>query len=221
QPLAMSQGIPDPASWIGAENRSRWIIIVNSNEHDQSAVLDPVVAHLLREKGATPADMIDQLGMSDFVLDRRLEDLAFNNQISAVGFTPTDALHVLGKSQLGDAAASIAGARILADLRGETIEAFSNAVLDATHQKIANAILTYAFKKQTGKSIEAVTSLNQDASLVSCRFKLDVPIVGIGAAARHLLPEVADRLHTQAIFPSHFEVGNALGAIMIALNGER
>jgi N-methylhydantoinase A/oxoprolinase/acetone carboxylase beta subunit len=62
--------------------------------------------------------------MSDFGLDRRLEDLAFNNQISAVGFTPTDALHVLGNFQLGDADASIAGARVLADLRGETIEAF-------------------------------------------------------------------------------------------------
>jgi hypothetical protein len=32
---------------------------------------------------------------------------------------------------------------------------------------------------------------------------------------------VADRLHARAIFPSHFEVGNALGAIMIARNGER
>ncbi len=221
QPLAMSQGIPNPASWIGAETSSRWIINLISNEQDPLAALDPVVAHLLREKGATPADMIAQLGMSDFGLDRRLEELAFNNQISAVGFTPTDALHVLGNSQLGNAAASIAGARILANLRGETMEAFSNAVLDATHQKIADAILTYAFRKQTGNSIDAVTSLNQDVSLVSCRFKLDVPIVGIGAAARHLLPEVANRLHTQAIFPSHFEVGNAMGAIMIALNGER
>jgi N-methylhydantoinase A/oxoprolinase/acetone carboxylase beta subunit len=221
QPLAMAQGIPDPASWIGEENRSRWIINVNSNEQVQPVALDPVIAHLLRAKGATPADMIDQLGMSDFGLDRRLEDLAFSNLISAVGFTPTDALHVLGKSQLGDAAASIAGARILADLRGEAIETFSKAVLDATYQKIADAILTYAFTKQTGTSMDAFTTLNHDVPLVSCRFKLEVPIVGIGAAARHLLPEVACRLDTRAIFPSHFEVGNALGAIMIALNGER
>ncbi len=220
QPLAMSQGIPDPANWIGAENSSRWIIHRISNGQDQPAASDPVVAHLLRENGATPTDMMAQLGMSNFGLDRRLEDLAFNNQISAVGFTPTDALHVLGKSQLGDAAASIAGARILADLRGETIEAFSNAVLDVAHQMIADAILTYAFKKQTGISMAAVTSLNQDVSLVSCRFKIEVPIVGIGAAARHLLPEVANKLHTQAIFPSQFEVGNALGAIMIALKGD-
>lgn len=221
QPLAMAQGIPDPASWIGEEDRSRWIISVNSKEQVQIDALDPVIAHLLREGGATPADLIVQLRMSDFGLDRRLEDLAFRNQVSAVGFTPTDALHVLGKSHIGDAAASIAGARILADLRGETIEAFSKVVLERTHQKIAGAILGYAFTKQTGKSMEAFSSVNQGVPLFSCSFKLEVPIVGVGAAARHLLPEVADRLHTQAIFPSHFEVGNALGAIMIALNGER
>jgi N-methylhydantoinase A/oxoprolinase/acetone carboxylase beta subunit len=221
QPLAMARGIPDPAGWIGADHRSRWIANVGSNEQDPSVSVDPVSKHLRREKGATPADLIAKLGMSDFGLDRRLADLAFRNQISAVGFTPTDALHVLGKSQLGEAAASIAGARILADLRGETMEAFSKAVLEATQKKIADAILGYAFLKQTGKSMEAFSNLDRGVTLFSSSFKLEVPIVGIGAAARHLLPEVAERLHTRAIFPSHFEVGNALGAIMIALNGGR
>ena len=200
QPLAMSPGFPDPASWIGAENRSRWIINVNSNEQDHPDPLDPLIAHLLREKGATPADMIAQLGMSDFGLDRRLEELAFKNQILEVGFTPTDALHVLGKSQLGDAAASIAGARILAGLRGETIETFSQAVLEATHRKIADAILAYAFSKQTGKSIKAFSTDDQGVLLFSCSFKLEVPIVGVGAAARHLIPEVANRLNTPGDF---------------------
>jgi hypothetical protein len=56
--------------------------------------------------------------------------------------------------------------------------------------------------------------------LFSYSFKLEVPIVGIGAAARYLLPEVANKLQTEVIFPSHFEVGNALGAIMNAQNSE-
>jgi len=221
QPLAMAQGIPDPDNWIGNENRSRWITSVNNRDPAEMDAADPIIAYLLREGGATPADIIAQLGLSDFGLDRRLEDLAFRNQVSAVGFTPTDALHVLGQSQLGDAAASIAGARILADLRGETIEVFSNAVLEATRRKIADAILGYAYIKQTGKPMEAFSTVDQGVPLFSCSFKLEVPIVGVGAAARHLLPEVADRLQTRAIFPAHFEVGNALGAIMIVLNGER
>jgi hypothetical protein len=35
----------------------------------------------------------------------------------------------------------------------------------------------------------------------------------MGAAARHLLPYVADTLETKAVFPEHYEVGNALGAV--------
>ncbi|BBO83659.1 hypothetical protein DSCO28_42250 [Desulfosarcina ovata subsp. sediminis] len=42
-------------------------------------------------------------GMSDFGLDRRLEDLLFRGQIAEVGFTPTDALHVLDKTETREA----------------------------------------------------------------------------------------------------------------------
>ena len=37
-------------------------------------------------------------------------------------------------------------------------------------------------------------------------------IIGIGAAAPFLLPDVAARLGTEVVFPEHYEVGNALGA---------
>jgi hypothetical protein len=53
QPLAMAQRIPEQESWIGEENRSQWIISINSNEQDQTIALDPVIAQLQREKGAT------------------------------------------------------------------------------------------------------------------------------------------------------------------------
>ncbi len=69
--------------------------------------------------------------------------------------------------------------------------------------------------------MEAFSNIDQGVPLISSSFKLEVPIVGIGAAARHLLPEVAGKLQTRAIFPPHFEVGNALGAIMIAQKDER
>ncbi len=220
KPLAMSNDIPDPAVWMGTENHGQWIMSPNGYQ-EQNIAMDPVIEFLKRRGGATPADLMAELGMSEFGLNRRLEDLAFRSQVSSVGFTPTDALHVLGKSQIGDAAASIAGARILANKRGETIETFCKTLLEATHQKIADAILGYAFYKQTGKSMEAFSNLDQGVPLLSSSFKLEVPIVGIGAAARQLLPEVAGKLQTQAIFPPHFEVGNALGAIMIALNSVR
>ena len=45
---------------------------------------------------------------------------------------------------------------------------------------------------------------------------LMIPVVGIGAAARSLLPGVARRLGTEVVFPDHYEVGNALGAVFMA-----
>jgi hypothetical protein len=45
-------------------------------------------------------------------------------------------------------------------------------------------------------------------------------LVGIGAAARFILPKVAKSLGTQVVFPAHYEVGNALGAILMA-NGNK
>ena len=139
-PLAMHKKNPDPATWMGTETRGQWITTPDGCQV-QHAAMDPVIQYLERQGGATPADLIAGLGMSEFGLERRLEDLAFKGRISSVGFTPTDALHVLGKAQIGDAAASIAGARILADKRGETLETICTTVLQMTQQKIADAIL--------------------------------------------------------------------------------
>jgi hypothetical protein len=66
-----------------------------------------------------------------------------------------------------------------------------------------------------------LTGTTTNDALLSFSFKLNVPIVGIGAAASAILPDVARRLQTQLILPPHFEVGNALGAILIALQPEK
>jgi uncharacterized membrane protein YraQ (UPF0718 family) len=60
---------------------------------------------------------------------------------------------------------------------------YTDAVLEATHRKIADAIVAYAFSKQTGKSIKAFSTDDQGVLLFSCNFKLDVPIVNPIVAA--------------------------------------
>ena len=40
-----------------------------------------------------------------------------------------------------------------------------------------------------------------------------MPIIGIGAPAKILLPRVAEMLHTELIVPPHYQVANAVGAI--------
>lgn len=46
-------------------------------------------------------------------------------------------------------------------------------------------------------------------------------IIRIGAAAKSLLPIVGERLKTEIIFPDHYEVGNAIGALLIGLEDKK
>jgi N-methylhydantoinase A/oxoprolinase/acetone carboxylase beta subunit len=51
---------------------------------------------------------------------------------------------------------------------------------------------------------------NQDFSV---NVMLNKPIIGAGAPAHTYLPEVAARMHSELIVPTHAEVANAIGAI--------
>lgn len=217
QPLAMADGIPAPDGWLGAENRSRCIIGL-MDLTGSCAREDPVIRYLKQNGPASPAELLLKTGISELSLERRLENLVFHRQVLETGFTPTDALHVLGKVEIGNSEKAMAGAWILARLRTQSVEAFCRDVVLLTQKKIETAILAHVFQKQTGKAMDNFLSENRDDPLMSVSFKLNIPIVGIGAASRQLLPEVAERLQTNLIFPPHYQVGNALGAIMIAMN---
>jgi hypothetical protein len=58
------------------------------------------------------------------------------------------------------------------------------------------------------------------SDLIQADFTLSMPIIGLEAAAKHILPGVADQLNTRVVFPPNYEVGNALGAIRSALQSE-
>ena len=47
---------------------------------------------------------------------------------------------------------------------------------------------------------------------LGCELSLKMPLVGIGAPAALLLPQVAELLHTEYISPPHYQVANAVGA---------
>ena len=55
------------------------------------------------------------------------------------------------------------------------------------------------------------------SEVLDLHFTTKLPIIGIGAAAQYLLPQVAERLGTEVVFPDHYEVGNALGGVLMAI----
>ncbi len=219
QPLAMSDDIADPQTWMGSDNSGRYFIAPHTTS-DTYKQDDPILA-CLQQNGLAFNELQQRTGMSELSLDRRIDDLVFQRKVIETGFTPTDALDVLGRLDLGDATRSKSGAAILAKLRNQSPEAFCKDVIALTQKKIYEAVISFVHTIEAGEETTHFPLLNRENSLFSVSFKLHVPIIGIGGAAEKLLPDVARQLQTQLIHPSHYQVGNAIGAIMIAADETR
>jgi N-methylhydantoinase A/oxoprolinase/acetone carboxylase beta subunit len=131
------------------------------------------------------------------------------------GFTPTDALHVLGRIALGDTGVSTEGAQILAKLQGVDLEQFCRQVCLRVERQIENLIIDYIIHRYWGKSLTSFITSREGHPVLGVEFSLKIPLVGVGAAARYFLPGVAERLGTTVSFSENCEVGNAVGAALL------
>lgn len=289
-PLCMAGPLPDPAQWLRAGGRARCICPVRREgagdgpdktegaeqtageaaaltappaDAAERAVLDHLNAH-----GPTPAgDLLRALRLPESTLERAIDRLVRQRAVQVAGFTPTDALHVLGLLDLsglsdmgglppgaGNTAAALAGARALAALLppvagGEgaqgsaetgagnatasqtaagalpippgttpnTPQDAARAVLAAASQRIEDAVVQHVARREVGGNFAAYLAQRHRHALLRVNVALGVPMVGIGAASRHLLPAVARALSTTVTFPARYDVGNALGAALLAL----
>jgi N-methylhydantoinase A/oxoprolinase/acetone carboxylase beta subunit len=215
QPLCMAEDIPDPEQWLGCGLRNAVVLPVESLSDE--VVSEDEILFCLREHGpANLETLTQQTGLSGILLEKRLERLAYLQQVRMAGFTPTDALHVLGKLDIGSKEQAEHGARALAASLDMSIEALCLQVVAEAEKTIEGIILDYLGRK-VWQDVEAAPFLSSmDNELFSLRVAVKVPIIGIGAAARCFLPAVAERLHTTVRFPEHYEVGNAVGAALIS-----
>ena len=219
QPLAMTPGLPDPHTWLHSGMDERMAVPVDGLAAEVVAA-DPILRYLHDHGPSVPSRIAAHTGIGGIVLEKRLERLMFLQQLVLVGFTPTDALHVLGQLDFGNALNSRSGATVLARELGCTVEAFCQQVVAETETAIETILLTYLGRTVWGGD-QATPFLNRrDNEFFSLAFNLKLPLVGIGAAARCFLPGVAKRLGTTVSFPLYCEVGNAVGAALIG-QGER
>lgn len=214
QPLAMTPGLPDPHTWLRSGMDERMAVPVDGLAKEVVEA-DPILRYLHDHGPSVPSRIAAHTGIGGIVLEKRLERLMFLQQLVLVGFTPTDALHVLGQLDFGNALASRSAATVLARELGCTVEAFCRQVVAETETAIETILLTYLGRTVWGGD-QATPFLNRrDNEFFSLAFNLKLPLVGIGAAARCFLPGVAKRLGTTVSFPPYCEVGNAVGAALI------
>lgn len=214
-PLSMAEGFPDCTSWLGAELKAKCISLLP--ELDSSKQSDPII-YALATNGPSTADSIRRkTGFSGVPLNKRLEQLARSQVILETGFTPTDALHVLGKIDIGNKLKAEAGANILASLLGMDATSFCKQIVSMTEDKIENLLIDYIIHRYWGKSLTAFITSRNDHPVLGVKFSMKIPLIGIGAAAQYFLPQVAERLGTTVEFPEHCEVGNGIGAALLGM----
>jgi len=158
-----------------------------------------------------------------WLLQRRIEQLEAQLVVQRAGFTPTDALHVLGRFQRWNAEASRLGGEILAAQAGLSVETLCERVVQGVSDRVARELVTKVLEDEVGSPdwerepsaaalLERALNGPGDGDL-SCELRLRRPVVAIGAPVEAYMPRVAEQLHTELIIPPHAEVANAVGAV--------
>ncbi|HWF98181.1 MAG TPA: hydantoinase/oxoprolinase family protein [Steroidobacteraceae bacterium] len=160
------------------------------------------------------------------LVDRGLATLA--------GFTPSDALHVLGRQGGWSRDAARLGAAILAtEERNVTArkgkdspEAMAERIHELVIRQAVRVVLESALAQDPGVEphngrwgplgilIDRVVEGRPASRLLDAQPRLVHPLVAIGAPAAAFYPEVARRLGARLLVPEHAAVCNAVGAVV-------
>jgi N-methylhydantoinase A/oxoprolinase/acetone carboxylase beta subunit len=138
-----------------------------------------------------------------------IDSLIQKRLIQAIGFTPTDALHVLGEYTEWDTEASITGAKILARLTPMDEYELCRKVKEEVAINMALSLMGYMFEGVERHAIEKI--LRGD---YYSQFKVNVPVILLGGPVRAYVEELGNLIDAQIIVPEHAEVGNAVGALV-------
>lgn len=211
-PLSMATDFPDASSWLGAELKAKCITLLP--EFYTLKEDDPILYALAA--GPSTADSIRQkTGFSGIPLNKRLDQLSRSQVILETGFTPTDALHVLGKIDIGNKSKAEAGAEVLGALLDMDAKSFCEKIISMTEERIEDLLIEFIIHRYWGNSLSNFISTRNDHPVLGVKFNMRIPLIGIGAAARYFLPRVAERLGTTVSFPEYCEVGNGVGAALL------
>ena len=155
------------------------------------------------------------------------------------GFTPSDAVHVLGINSHWDRHAAELSARIwMRQMRflygygkwdGDDVEAACRQVYDLVTATIRRLLVEVGLNEfdLSGKSARATGIVDTITRMVigshqhkgrkplfNLDFASDYPIVAVGAPAASYYESVADSMHIGLHLPEHADVANAFGAVM-------
>ena len=143
------------------------------------------------------------------------------------GFTPSDAMHVLGRHDDWNVDAALLAANLFARRKtrmGNRLSAngveLSKEVVESVIAASSDAVLQTALDHDGINDADAVqhplvrAALSAKSSIVKLQIEIDRPLIGLGASANQYLGDAAKRLGCQSIIPDHGDVANAIGAVV-------
>jgi N-methylhydantoinase A/oxoprolinase/acetone carboxylase beta subunit len=156
-----------------------------------------------------------------------LNRLVARGLVHVVGFTPSDAAHVLGRQANWDKTAGRLGAELFArrrDARGlviaETPEALAEWVLQAVTRRSAECVLETSFAEDGLDGAATVEhplvqrAVETRPGIVGLAVSLDRPVIGLGASAPLHYAGLPPIVGNECIVPPDADVANALGAVV-------
>ncbi|MFO8143959.1 MAG: hydantoinase/oxoprolinase family protein, partial [Dehalococcoidales bacterium] len=152
-----------------------------------------------------------------------IEHLTGRGLVVGSGFTPTDAVHVLGQHRVGSLEAAELGAEVWARRLDISRDDFCRRVVQQVVVQAGRALIKSALVEEGGFPESGWSGLGRlfvdqalgagDLETISVALSLRRPVIGIGAPAATYLSILAEKLRTRLYVPEHAEVANAIGAV--------
>ena len=140
-----------------------------------------------------------------------VETLVNKRLIQLIGFTPTDVLHVTGEFNEWDVNTAQTGARKLAEIFNIQKEDFCRLIKRMFAKSMA--LEAVYFLNDSLSKDELRVFMDRFGSETHMRYKIDIPIILIGAPVLCFIPELEEFLDAEIIAPDYYDVGNAVGCL--------
>jgi N-methylhydantoinase A/oxoprolinase/acetone carboxylase beta subunit len=209
---------------VGMRRASRYLVRPEGSDQDSlvSDLSKPDLA-LLRSVEKEPKPYSDLvLRVSDKVGIGRLVDRGL---VEIVGFTPSDAAHVVGVQSQWSRDAAVVACMLIGRASGlisnnekqaeAECRSFAQSVFDAVVAKSAHLMLESLCGQHLDASAPLVTAVTTGTHRVGdlgITLKSEIPVVAVGGPAAVFYADVGKRLGVKAVIPEGSAVANAIGA---------
>ncbi len=175
----------------------------------QSSEINPAEEELLERIGDRPLTVSEiYWNQSRLPSPATLDLLIQKRLIRSIGFTPTDALHLLGEYTKWNIEASMIGAATLAALAGTDEEELCMRIKKDVARNMALNLMSFLLEGIDKEEIQKVLK-----GRFFARFRSDLPVVLLGGPVKAYEEELSQFIDARIIVPDHCSVGNAVGAV--------